>query len=125
MRSYEGVFIFPPEAAPDARKDQFKNLDDLLAKFKAVVLQKTDLGRKVLGYPLRKFPDGQFLVVDFQMDPAHMTEFSKNLQLHEEILKSMITIKKTARANPKAAKSLPDVKPRTVVSPAAGRTAVS
>ena len=93
MRSYEGFFIFPPESTPDARKNQLKNLDDLIARYKGEVSQKIEWGKKSLGYAVRKFQEGHFLCYDFQMDPSQATEFRKGLQLQEELIKFTVTLK--------------------------------
>ena len=105
MKAYEGVFIFPPDASAEAGKEQFKKLDDLFTKFQANVLQKNDWGKKSLGYAIRKFHEAHFLIVDFQLESTKMPEFVKALELQEDILKYMITVKQEARPNPKAAKS--------------------
>lgn len=114
MKSYEGIFIFPPESAPDARKAQMKNWDDLFHKFGAEVTQKNEWGRKPLGYPLRKFREGHILVADFKMDPAKAIEFRKSLELFEDLLKFMITVKdekKIAKAAAAAASKAAAAKP--------------
>ena len=103
MKSYEGVFIFPPEAASDARKVQLKNLEDLIGKFEGSVQQKTEWGKKPLGYPIKKFREGWVVVADFQMNPAGATEFRKMLELQEDLLKYMITVKQEGKAEKKSA----------------------
>jgi small subunit ribosomal protein S6 len=104
MKSYEGVFIFPPDSAPDARKSQFKNLDDLFAKYQVEVLQKMEWGKRQLGYHIRKHSEGHFLIIDFKMDPAKTVEFRKSLELFEDVIKFMITVKNT-QPEKKAAKT--------------------
>ena len=93
MKAYEGVFIFPPEASPEARKNQEKNLEDVLKKFGGKILQRTEWGRRPLGYPLKKFREGHFLILDFQVESIKMTELRKMLELQEDLLKFMLTIK--------------------------------
>jgi small subunit ribosomal protein S6 len=102
MKSYEGLFVFPPESTPDVRKNQLKSLDDLFAKFKAQVQQKNEWGRKPLGYPIRKYSDGHMLVYDFQMDPSQATEFRKALQLQEDLIKFMVILKPVVKIDKKA-----------------------
>lgn len=115
MKSYEGFFIFPPDTAPDAHRQQLKNLDDLILKYKGQIQQKTDGGKKMLGYAIQKHAEGHVLVYDFQMDPAQATDFRKALQLQEGILTFMITIKRIVTAGKKIAK--PAARP--AASPAA------
>lgn len=91
MNSYEGVFIFPPDIAPDARKAQFKSLDELFAKAGAEIVQKTEWGKKTLGYTIKKFNEGHYLIVDYKMNPAKTEEFRKAVELQDSIIKYMIT----------------------------------
>lgn len=95
MKSYEGLFIYPPEAAAEARKAQEKTLEELIKKFEGKILQKTEWGRKPLGYPLKKFREGHFVVLEFQLPPLKMNEFRKALELQTDLLKFMLTIKQT------------------------------
>ena len=101
MRSYEGLFIFAPEATTDVRKNQLKNLDDLVAKFKGKVIQKTEWGKKPLGYPVKKFREGYIVVVDYQLDSLKQSEFRNLLLLQEDILKFMITTKASEKKSEK------------------------
>ena len=114
MRAYEGVFVFPPEATTDGRKAQFKNMDDLMARFGAEITQKVEWGRRPFGYPVHKFTEGHFLIVDYKMDPAKATEFRKALELQEELLKYVITVKDLkAEKAAKAAAAKAALKPQT------------
>ena len=91
MNSYEGVFIFPPDIPPDARKLQLKSLEDLFLKAGAEIVQKMEWGKKTLGYPINKFNEGHYLIIDYKMDPAKTVEFRKTVELQDSIIKYMIT----------------------------------
>ena len=93
MRSYEGMFIFPPESAPESGKKQLKNLEDLISKFQGSIVEKIDGGKKPLGYPVKKFKEGYFILLDFQLDSLKMMELRNALTLQEDLLKFMITLK--------------------------------
>ena len=116
MKSYEGVFIFPPESTGDARKAQLKSLDDIIAKFQGSVIQKNEWGKKFLGYPLKKFREGYVVVADFEMPTSQAVEFRKNLELQEDILKYMITVKTTVKPDKKV------VVPKAPAAPTAQKT---
>ncbi len=125
MRSYEGLFILPPEQMPEVQKAQVKQLEDLIKKFNGNVSQKAEWGRRPLGYPLKKFKEGSFLLFDFEMDPAKATEFRKALQLQEGPLKFTIALKEQRRENKQqTAKAVPAAKPIRTGS-AAGSQPVS
>ena len=93
MKGYELLCIFPPEAAPDVQKTQGSNLEALVKKFNGTVSEKLELGRKSLGYPIKKFREGNLMLFHFQMDSLKTTEFRKALELEENLLKYMLTIR--------------------------------
>ena len=91
-RLYDGLIILPPEATPEVRKTQVKNLEDLVQKCNGTILQKVEEGRKPLGYPIRKHAEGYFLVFHFEMETGKVSEFKNALELHEDILTFMVTV---------------------------------
>jgi small subunit ribosomal protein S6 len=93
MKAYEGIFIFPPDATPEILKKQEKSLDDLIQKFAGTIANKTDFGKKTLGYEIKKHRDGHFFVYDFSMEPSKMVEYRKALNLHDGLLKFMLLVK--------------------------------
>lgn len=93
MRVYEGIFVFSPDAAAESAQKQEKILDEMIPKYGGTIIQKTDLGKKNLGYLVRKFREGRFLVYDFKMDPSRIDEFQKGLNLQDDVLKHMILVK--------------------------------
>lgn len=92
MKKYEGLFIFPPEGTVVATKDVAGEVTKWIEKFQGKVTQKTDLGKKPIGYLIRKFKEGKVLVFNFEMDPSHLQDFRKDLELQESLLKYMITV---------------------------------
>ena len=111
MKAYEGIFIFPPESAADARKAQLKNLDDIISKFQGSIIQKNEWGKKPLGYPIKKFREGYVVVTDFEMPTSQATEFRKMLELQEDVLKYMITVKAKVKPDKKTVSPAPPPAP--------------
>jgi ribosomal protein S6 len=93
MRNYEGVFIFPPDVSADAKRKQEQDLEDILGKFGGTVSSKVEIGKKPLGYEVRKFREGQVYIYDFQMKPDKASGFRKALDLLGGLIKYMITVK--------------------------------
>lgn len=92
MKKYECLFIFPPEVTGEARKDPSGEATKWIEKFQGKVIQKTDLGKRSIGYSIKKFKEGKVLVFDFEMDPARVQEFRKELELQEGLLKYTVTL---------------------------------
>ena len=124
MTSYEGIFIFPPESTGDTRKTQLKTLDDTIVKFQGSIIQKNEWGKKQLGYPLKKFREGYVVVTDFDMPSSQAIEFRKSLELQEDLLKYMVTVKmkvkpeKTAVVQPPAVPAAAPQKTYRTAAPA-------
>lgn len=93
MRLYEGVFIFPPASGPDAREKEMKSLEESIKKFGGVVAGKVDWGKRPIGYAVKKFKEGYFVVWDFQMPRDKVDLFRRALGLKEDLLKYMLTVK--------------------------------
>ncbi|MBN1688854.1 MAG: 30S ribosomal protein S6 [Candidatus Omnitrophica bacterium] len=100
MRLYEGVFIFPPEATAEMRKNEEKTLEDVIKRNGGKIVQKIDLGRKPLGYNLKKFKEGYFIVIDMEVPRGKTIELRNMLELNESLLHFMVTVKnqKVAKA---------------------------
>lgn len=93
MKNYDVLLIFPPDETPDQRQANLKTIEDLVKKFSGTVTQKIELGKKVLGYSLRKFREGYVWAIELQVHPSKIQEVRNALQLQENLLKFMITIK--------------------------------
>lgn len=102
MKSYEGIFVFPPTSTPDERKAQDKVIDTQIEKFKGKVVQRAEWGKRSLGYVVKRFREGLFVFVEFEMEPAGVIDFRKALEVNSDLLKYMVTVK-----DPKAGKVAP------------------
>ncbi len=103
MKLYEGLFILAPELSPETQKTQIDNVENLVRKFGGTVSEKIDLGRKSLGYPLKKFREGACWAVNFSLDSVKSPELRKALELDETLLKYLITVKEIIRTKVKKA----------------------
>ncbi len=93
MKTYEGFFVLPPDATADVRKTQMNVLETTIQKFGGKISQRHELGRKPLGYLLKKFREGYHVVIDFDMEPTQQQELRKTWELQEDLLKYMVTVK--------------------------------
>ena len=90
MRKYEGLFIFPPQDAPEVWKEEEKRVEEAIHRFGGRTLERKDWGRRPLGYAVRKHREGRIVFWNFEMETSRLGEFRKALELDEKILKSTV-----------------------------------
>ena len=93
MRNYEGVFIINPELAGDAAKGMSAQVQELVTKTGGRVDGLQDWGKRRLAYKIDKKHDGNYLVVNFQMDPKHTKKFEQSLRLNDNVMRFLLVNK--------------------------------
>lgn len=134
MKTYEALVIFPPQFAGDGLERGKSLFQETVKKHGGNLLQANDLGRRPLGYSVKKTKEGHCVSFEFSLPPAETNSFSKALQLVGDILKFTITVKpqfrpkRVRRRKPKPTQSresarLPDGQEPAAkkVSPSYGR----
>ncbi len=90
MRPYELMYILQPTLSADEQTALVDRFADLITSMDGSV-EKTDRWeRRQLAYELKGFRDGYYVLVDFQGDPALITEMDRQMKLTEPILRHMI-----------------------------------
>ena len=91
MRSYELLFIVHPEVDESA-------FNELLGKVKGWIkdsggqVDNVDLwGKRRLAYPIQKQIEGQYVLINTQLDPAYCSDLEHNLGLQEPIIRFLLT----------------------------------
>lgn len=118
MKTYEGIFVFPPVQTPEEKKASEKKVNEIVGKFGGKIIQRLDWGRRPLGYMVKKFSEGCFELVEVEMEPGNVDAFRKNLQLLPELVKFSIFAKnyKLVRNAPPQPKAKNEATPESVVA---------
>ncbi|MBI4394572.1 MAG: 30S ribosomal protein S6 [Candidatus Omnitrophica bacterium] len=94
MKAYEALVIFPSQNMGEALQSGGRNaFEELVKKEGGKVLSRTELGKRLLGYTIKKAREGYFVSFVFELSPEKMDGLKKLLQLAEDILKFTITVK--------------------------------
>ena len=93
MKQYEGLIIYPSQAASDALGGGKNTFEEVLKKFNGKVSNRTELGRRSLGYPVKKSREGYCVAFTFELSPEKVDAFRRALQLTEDILTFTIVTK--------------------------------
>ena len=93
MRNYEGVFIISPDLAGDAAKGVVTQMQELVTKNGGRVDGLQEWGKRRLAYKIHKKHEGNYLVMNFQMDSQHTKKFEQALRLNDHVLRFLLVNK--------------------------------
>lgn len=91
MRNYEVAFIVHPDLDENAFKEVLDRVQGWITDNGGKV-GKVDLwGKKKLAYAIRKQSEGQYVILQTEMEPSSCVELERNMQLSEPVIRYMIT----------------------------------
>ena len=96
MRNYEGIFIINPDLAGDAAKGVVAQVQELVSKNGGRVDGLQEWGKRRLAYKIHKKHEGNYLVVNFQMESKYAKKFEQALRLNDQVLRYLL-VNKDAR----------------------------
>ncbi|OFV99977.1 MAG: 30S ribosomal protein S6 [Acidobacteria bacterium RIFCSPLOWO2_02_FULL_60_20] len=124
MRIYETIFILKPDLPDD-------EADKIVAQMEGVItsgggtLRKTDrMGRRRLAYLIRRYREGQYVLLDAECNAATVQELERRLKVTEPVLKYQTVrvdedLKRIAKLQAARTKNSARKKPRGSAAPAA------
>ena len=91
MRSYELMFI----VHPDLDESEFNEVVDKVKGWITVSggqVDNLDLwGKRKLAYPIQKQLEGQYVLMNTQLDPTFCSDLEHNLGLQEPVMRFLLT----------------------------------
>jgi small subunit ribosomal protein S6 len=106
LRDYEILYIVRPELDEEQLQGAIGTVDQLIQSLGGAV-QKTDVwGRRRLAYEVRHLREGQYVLTDFQIDPARVPELEGALKISDTVFRHLVVRKPEIKPRkPKAAKA--------------------
>lgn len=89
MNKYEVMFIAKP--LEDAEVDPIAEFVSNLIKKNGGNVEKVNRwGKRHLAYPVKKQADGNYVLINFEADPAVIKEIDRVMKIQDDILKHLI-----------------------------------
>ena len=89
MNKYEVMFIAKP--LEDAEVDPIAEFVSNLIKKNGGNVEKVDRwGKRHLAYPVKKQADGNYVLINFEADPAVIKEIDRVMKIQDDIPKHLI-----------------------------------
>lgn len=90
MRTYELLSIIKPNIDSEEFDKLVVKIEEAIVALDGKVTSTDKMGRKKLSYDIKDFRDGYFVVHNFEMDPAQVAKFNRQLRLNENVLRIML-----------------------------------
>ena len=89
MKKYEVMFIVNI-ANEEVIQAAVKLVQDTITRIGGTVVKVDEWGRRHLAYEVKHQNEGYYVVVEFEADPAQITELDRTIKIHEEIIRHII-----------------------------------
>ena len=89
MKKYEVMFIVNI-ANEEVIQAAVKLVQDTITRIGGTVVKVDEWGRRHLAYEVKHQNEGYYVIVDFEADPAQITELDRIIKIHEEIIRHII-----------------------------------
>jgi small subunit ribosomal protein S6 len=92
MRDYELVFIIQPNLEDEERVVLVENVQEWVAAVGGQIAKLDYWGQRKLAYPIRKFQEGFYVLMQLQLPPEGVRELERRFQISEQVLR-YLTVK--------------------------------
>ncbi|MCC0633330.1 30S ribosomal protein S6 [Clostridioides difficile] len=91
MRNYELVYVVKPNSDEETREAVLNKVKEVVATEGEIVKVDT-WGTKKLAYPIAKFTEGFYVLVNFKSAVDVPKEIDRNLKINENVIRHMIVV---------------------------------
>lgn len=89
LQSYEMMFILMPGLGEQKTQEALDEVKALITSNGGTIHHEDVWGNRELAYMIKKQDHGFYVVLNFEIDPSKITEFSKPLNLNQNMLRYM------------------------------------
>lgn len=92
MANYEAMFIVNPNVNEEQKKEITAHLNDAILKNQGEVVSAAVWSEKrKLAYPIKKFHEGIYYLINFKAEPGSILKLKQVYKLNESIIRLLIT----------------------------------
>ena len=90
MRSYELIFIVRPEVDGDDLTATIDAVEKLVERGGGKVVQVKPWGLRRLAYPIQDQWEGQYVLMQLELESPGVTELERGLGLNEQVMRHLV-----------------------------------
>jgi small subunit ribosomal protein S6 len=93
MRKYEIMLILGPEADDKVVEGVTNRISQVLAQHGGEIVKTDRWGKRRLAYEINRQPEGFYVIVECQAEPAAMKELDRALTLADDVLRFKVVVR--------------------------------
>jgi small subunit ribosomal protein S6 len=93
FRDYELVYVVRPDISDDSLDPTVEKVSQLITNRGGTLSGVERWGKRKLAYPIKHFTEGHYVLARFKLSPTATKEVEANLQITEEIIRSLFVVK--------------------------------
>lgn len=90
MRKYEVMYIIRPDIEQEAVQAAVDKFQGIISNGGEITKHEVQ-GKRRLAYEIKKFRDGVYVLVNFNAEPAVVTELERIMKISDEVIRYLIT----------------------------------
>ncbi|CAM3075835.1 30S ribosomal protein S6 [Paenibacillus sediminis] len=90
MRKYEVMYIIRPDLEQEAVQATVEKFQGIISNGGEITKHEV-MGKRRLAYEIKKFRDGVYVLVNFNAEPAVVTELERLMKISDEVIRYLIT----------------------------------
>jgi small subunit ribosomal protein S6 len=87
---YELVYIVRPTVDEQTLAALKEKIEKFIANGSGTISQRDDWGKRTLAYPISKFTEGYYTILQFEMPTSGVRDLERSLGLTEEVLRYLV-----------------------------------
>jgi len=92
MRRYEQIYILRPSLSEDEINQVIENSNQIVLDDEGTIISLNKWGMRKLAYPIKKEPQGYYVLADVAATPAAVAEIERKFRIDDAVLK-YLTVK--------------------------------
>lgn len=93
MKNYEGIFIINPDLQGETAKGVVAQLQELVTKNGGRIDGLQEWGRKRMAYKIRRKQEGNYILLNFQIDSQQTKKLEQGFRLNDNLLRYLLVNK--------------------------------
>jgi len=97
MNGYELLVLLRPDLDEKIQEETVAKLKKTIEEQEGKILDVADWGKKPLSYPIKRFPEALYFLLDLQMPAPAVAKVDHFIRIQEEIIRHLLVKKEEIR----------------------------